>query len=191
MRPRRHHRRVGLHRRRTAAPVRPAPRPRRRRTPPATPRPAPAPPTCIPSLAAAYPDLVFEAFDLDRVRRARPRVPRAAARGIDGAGARSSSASVGVRRRPVGRLPAEGRRRSTRSGTASSTTSPSCSPRPCTACPSCTGPTLKGAELVATPGCYVTAAIAGAGAARRGRARSSPPASSSTPRRACRAPAAA
>ena len=61
-------------------------------------------------------------------------------------------------RRPRRRLPAEGRRRCTRGGTATSTTSPSCWPSSSTGCPSSSGADLKGARLIATPGCYVTAA---------------------------------
>ena len=62
-----------------------------------------------PSLEVAYPDLVFEAFDPADGRWARRRVPRSAARGVDGA--RAAARRLGrLRRRPVGGVPAEGRR---------------------------------------------------------------------------------
>ncbi len=50
------------------------------------------------------------------------------------------------------------RRRRTRAGTGSSTISPNCCGGPSTACPERTRAELPGARLVATPGCYVTAA---------------------------------
>ena len=86
-----------------------------------------------------------------------------------------------LRRRPLRGVPAEGRLALPDAGTGSSTTSPSCSPRPCSACPSCTATSCEGARLVATPGCHVTAAtlalapLVDAGADR------DRPASSSTP----------
>ena len=124
---------------------------RARATRPATPRPARWPAALYPSLSAAYPDLVFEEFDPTAYGRARRRVPRPAARGEHGARAAAGRAGR-LRRRPVGGVPAEGRVAVSRRGTGSSTTSPSCSPRRCSACPSCTATELKGARLVATPG---------------------------------------
>ena len=56
------------------------------------------------------------------------------------------------------RLPPARPRRSTRTGTAS-TARPSCSARASTACPSCTATRSRGADLVANPGCYPTAAL--------------------------------
>ena len=78
--------------------------------PPATPRPARRSPTLYPSLAAAYPDLVFAPYDPADVRRARPRVLRPAPRQRPRRSCPSSSAGCGAHRRPRRRLPAEGRR---------------------------------------------------------------------------------
>ena len=120
-------------------------------------------------------------------RRARRRVPRPAPPGVDGAGAAARRPGR-LRRRPVGdfrlkdagAVPAVVRLRAT--------TSPSCSPRPSTACPSCPATSSSGARLVATPGCYVTAAtLALRPAARAGLVE--PTGSSSTPPAACPAPA--
>ena len=61
-------------------------------------------------------------------------------------------------RRPVGRLPARRTVDATSAGTGR-TARPSCSPRPCSASPSCTVSEIAGADLVANPGCYSTAAI--------------------------------
>ena len=169
--PRRHHRRVRVHRRRAAAAVA-AQHPdfevvvRHRRH---AGRRA-APPTLYPAWRRAYPDL--------RVRGVRRRARAAASTSCSSACRTRRRMALApqlvgqrrLRRRPVGGVPAEGRRRCTRRGTGSSTTSPSCSPRPSTACPSCTATSCKGARLVATPGCYVTAATLALRAARRGRA---------------------
>ncbi len=90
-----------------------------------------------PSLAARYPDLVFETLDVER------------ASGLDlvflGL---PHEASMALAPQLVGRVgcvvdlsaayPPEGRRRCTPAGTGSSTTSPTFSPMPSTACPSCT-----------------------------------------------------
>ena len=65
--------------------------------------------------------------------------------------------------------------RCTRSGTARPTPRPSCSPTSSTACPSCSATSIAGADAVAAPGCYPTAAAlalaplvrAGAGRADR------------------------
>ena len=54
----------------------------RLRSPPATRRRASSAASLYPSLAAAYPDLVFDALRARRVRRPRPRVPRPAPRGL-------------------------------------------------------------------------------------------------------------
>ena len=90
-----------------------------------------------PSLAARYPDLVFDEFDpaaadgLDLVFLG---LPHEASHGAGAAAARQGR----LRRRPVGRVPAEGRLAVPDVVRLRPTTSPSCWPRPCTACPSCT-----------------------------------------------------
>ena len=96
---------------------------RRSSWPPATRWRASAAADVYPSLEIAYPDLTFEAFDPASARRDRPRLPRTAARGIDGAGAPTRRLGR-LRRRPVGRVPAPATRRSTRRTTGSSTTQP-------------------------------------------------------------------
>ena len=92
--PRRHHRRLRLHRGRAAPPARPPPRPRgglrhRRHAG----RHAAA--DLYPSLAAAYPDLVFETFDPAACDGPRPRVPRPAPRRQHGDGLASCVGTVG------------------------------------------------------------------------------------------------
>ena len=104
-----------------------------------------------PSLAAAYPGLVYEESDpvrldgLDLVFCALPHgesqriVPELRGR-------------VGRGRRPGGRLQAARRRRSTRAGTARSTTRPSCWPRRSTACPSSSVTAWPGRRWSPRPG---------------------------------------
>ena len=62
---------------------------------------------------------------------------------------------VGARRRPRRRLPAGGRRALPAVVRRGAPRAPSCSPRPSTACPSCSATRSRGARLVAAPGCYV------------------------------------
>ena len=61
-------------------------------------------------------------------------------------------------RRPLGRLPPARHRRPMPTGTATSTTRPSCRRRRSTASPSSTATPCASARLVANPGCYPTAA---------------------------------
>ena len=72
-----------------------------------------------------------------------------------------------ARRRPLRRLPPARPRRST-SDWYGEHGARSCSARASTACPSCTASAIAGADLVANPGCYPTAALLGARAARAG-----------------------
>ena len=94
---RRNRRGIGVHRRRAAAAVPRPPRPRRgvghRRHPGRHPVAA-----LYPSLAAAYPDIVFATFDAGHGRRRRPRLPGPAPRGVPAAGAGAR------RRRPGARI---------------------------------------------------------------------------------------
>ena len=143
-----------------------------------------------PSLAAAYPDLVFAALRRRRPSTAStwcsaacPTAPRQAHR------ARSCSDRVRRRRRPGRRLPAEGPRRSTRSGTARSTPPPSCWPSSPTACPSCSATSWSAPPHVADARLLPDRGLAGPGPAGAGRAGRDRPASSSTPPAACPAPA--
>ena len=115
-----------------------------------------------------------------RGRRARPRLPRSAARGQHGA--RPDAARAGrVPGRPLGRLPPQGpvavpdvvrlRARPARR----------CWPTRSTGCRSCTGRELQGARLVATPGLLRDGGVARPRPARAARVWSSPRGSSSTP----------
>ena len=126
-------------------------------SPPATPRPAPGR-RAVPEPGRGLPRPRVRAFDADRCDGLDVVFLGLPHEASHGAWRPQLVGKVGVVVDLVGRLPAEGRRRCTRSGTASSTTSPSCWPSACTACPSCTARRSKGARLVATPGCYVTAA---------------------------------
>ena len=104
-------------------------------------------------------DLVFSAPDADAIAAiasvAFLSVPHTAAMAH---GARPARARCDGHR-SLGRLPAEGRRRSTSRGTRSTTSRPSSSTKPSTACPSSIAPQLPGARLVACPGCYPTASL--------------------------------
>ena len=157
----RRHRRVRVHRRRAAAAA-------RRRTPIST-SPSP-PPTATPgrrrrelapvAVARPIPDLEFEPFDVDRDprRRARRRVPRPPAPGVAWRSCPQLVEHVGCVVDLSAAFRLQGRRRRTRAGTASSTISPSCWPSAVYGLPERTRAELPGARLVATPGCYVTAA---------------------------------
>jgi N-acetyl-gamma-glutamyl-phosphate reductase len=109
-----------------------------------------------PSLAAAYPDLVFAAWD-PRCRRDVELVFLGSApRGLPGHRARP-----GRPRRHVVDLAADFRlttRPSTRSGTARPTPHPSCSTGSPTGCPSCSATRSRRARPSPCPGCYPTAA---------------------------------
>ena len=114
-------------------------------------------PTLYPSLALAYPELRLRVVRPRPGRRARPRLPRAPARGISGDRGRSCrarSAASSISR------PHSGSRMPSLYPTwyGFTTTSRSCSRRRSTDCPSCTGRSWTAPQLVATPGCYVTAA---------------------------------
>ena len=112
--PDRHHRRIGVHGRRAAAAVRRPPRPRGAWSPPATARPAPPIADLYPSLAGAYGDRRFDRYapelvdGLDLVFLGLPH-------GASQALVPELVGRVGAPRRPRRRLPAAGRRRSTRS----------------------------------------------------------------------------
>ena len=112
-----------------------------------------------PSLAAAYPGLVYEAA---RTRRRASTAWTWSSAPCRTASPRGSCPAlrerVGVDRRPGRRLPACRTPRSTRPGTARPTRRPSCWPRPPTGCPSCSGPSWPGPTLIAAAGCYPTAA---------------------------------
>ena len=112
-----------------------------------------------PSLSVAYPDLELEPFDVAAIRRPRSiscssgfltkRRSHVVPELVDHVGCVVDlSAAFRLQRR----------QRPTRVGTASRTISPNCSAGPSTACRSERARKLPGARLVATPGCYVTAA---------------------------------
>ena len=86
--------------------------------PRATARPATRRPTLYPSLAVRLSRPGLRALRPGRGRRARPRLPRPAPRGAM-ALAPQLARQGRLPRRPLGRVPAEGRRRCTRAGTAS------------------------------------------------------------------------
>ena len=101
--------------------------------------------------------LELEALDLDAPGRRRRRDRRLPARRRRAGGRRAARA------RRAGRRPARptsgcATAASTRSGTAR-TARPSCSAEASTGCPSSTATTIAGADLVANPGCYPTAAL--------------------------------
>ena len=126
-----------------------------------------------PSLEVAYPDLRVRGVRPGDGRRARPRVPRAAARGVDGA--RAAARRVGrVRRRPVGGLPAEGRLAVPDVLRLRTHATRHCSPRRCSACPNCTATSSKEARLDRHARLPRHRGDPGAAAARRRRARSRP-----------------
>ena len=141
-----------------------------------------------PSLAAAYPDLVFTAYDPADRGRPRPGVPRPAPRRQPGASCPSCSARSATWStwRPTSgcRTPA-----STRSGTARPTRRPELLPDFAYGLPELFRDEIAAAAHVATPGLLPDGGRAGAGAAGAGRAWSRRPGSSSTPRPGCRGPA--
>ena len=99
----------------------------------------------------------LESWDPDRAVRRRRRAgvlaaPRRRARGRRAARARRAG------RRPLRRLPAQ-RPRDLRGLVRRARRARRCSARASTGCPSCTATTIAGADLVANPGCYPTAAL--------------------------------
>ena len=139
------------------------------RGPPATPRPAPPVAALYPSLAAAYPDLVFDAFDpamaagLDLVFLALPH--GASQRLVPELRAPPAPASStwpptsGCRTRPLyPRWYGEDH------------PPPSCSPTSSTACPSCSASDIVGADAVAAARLLPDGRRPGPGPAGAGRA---------------------
>ena len=110
-----------------------------------------------PSLELGYPSLRYEPFDPDSGRRTRPRVPRAAARRVDGA--RAATRRLGrLRRRPLGCVSPEEPCALSGRTTASSTRRPALLADAVFGLPELHRDELAGAKLIATPGCHVTAA---------------------------------
>ena len=168
--PGRHRRGVRVHGRRAAAALRRPPRPGRARSPPATRMAGTRAADLYPSLAAAYPDLAFSAYDPADGGRPRPGVPRAAPRGEPGASCPSCSGTVGhlvdlaadFRLQDPTPLPAVVRRGAHRARAAAR--------RSPTACPSCSATRSRRAAHVATPGLLPDGGLPGAGPAGAGRA---------------------
>ena len=130
-------------------------------------------PTLYPSLAGAYPDLVFVPLRRGSAARARPRLPRPAPRRLAGDGARTCSGTVGARSSTW--PPTSGCRtpRCTRSGTARPTPRPNCSAEFVYGLPELFRAEITRRTLVAAPGCYPTAGalalapLCGPGSSRR------------------------
>ena len=183
----RHHRRLGVHGRRAAAPVRRPPDLDVARAPPATRRRARRWPTCTRAWPPPTRDLAFEPYDAEPRRRPRPGVLRPAPRRVAGDRARAAQARVGhvvdlaadFRLRDPALYPHVVRRGAHRA--------PSCSPTSSTACPSCSATRSSAPTLVAAPGCYLTAAALALAPLLRAGLDRDRPASSSTPPAACRA----
>ena len=181
---RRRRRRHRLHRPGTAAPAGAPSRPSR------SPRPCRRARRgargALPALARLWNGTIVPLDARRRCARGRRRVPRAARHGRRRARARAGRRRR-PRHRPLRRVPPARRRARARAGIRKRTAARRASP---TASPSASAAPSRGARLVANPGCYPTATLLALAPLVDGRpARCPAPTSSSTPSRACRAPA--